>query len=672
MKLETKTSTNYSRGIQETNNYLVADNPKIFSMLSDMLYSDKVLAPIRELCTNAWDAHVEAGTTHLVPTITLPTLDNLVYSLRDRGTGLSELGIVNLYRIYGASSKDDSNDYNGAMGIGSKSPFCYVDSFTVTSYYNGKQYIYINNKYGADGKPEIKRLNVCDTNEPNGLQISFVVKKEDVDKFRTKTAQVISRFPKQFEVIDDSCKFKYIELDAEFSGKGWKFYSTSQYRSYYTSDKAHAVMGYIAYPIDDNQLTLSYEKQSLLRCKIDIDFDIGDIEMDISRENLQYTQKTIKALEDRVDVVYDEFSKIISTDIINAPTLWDARIKYNDIPYQFKHIVSNISYKGTDLKDLIDVPKDITCSRFENRHRNPKYNISYINASRMTQICVNDVKGAYIETCRNYLKELIDNNQKSSLHIIKAEDPADIDKFLNLVGVDKSEVTYISTLQQYKPTTKRGSYKRKIRKYINRQWRGRVTSFWQEEQIDLSKTSGYYVEFNNYNFMISGKRCNPYNLKKILETLDIQQDVYGITKLDIKKLDKNKWTNVIDILKSNIKKYQSEIDLHTLYSTISSSKLYKDLANRANDLKDKELATIFTKALSSKPNDNYSNLCTLANYGLIDVNINKIHPLAKQLETKMSQYPLLSYVYYYGNDNKLLNHIVNYINCFSTKGNVNV
>lgn len=47
--------------IKATTTFMVAMTPKTFEILSSTIYSDKVLAVLRELSTNAYDSHVENG-----------------------------------------------------------------------------------------------------------------------------------------------------------------------------------------------------------------------------------------------------------------------------------------------------------------------------------------------------------------------------------------------------------------------------------------------------------------------------------------------------------------------------------------------------------------------------------------------------------------------------------
>ena len=53
--------------------YTIQDSAKIFSILRSNIYSNKMLAVIREYSTNGWDGHILAGTPDRSLRITLPT-----------------------------------------------------------------------------------------------------------------------------------------------------------------------------------------------------------------------------------------------------------------------------------------------------------------------------------------------------------------------------------------------------------------------------------------------------------------------------------------------------------------------------------------------------------------------------------------------------------------------
>src|SRR6476469_3924392 len=107
----------------------------IMSFLTD-LYSDPEMAVIREYSTNAYDAHVEGFVDRPIE-VTLPTNLSPFFRVRDYGAGLDEDDIREIYSQYGASTKRESNDVNGMLGLGCKSALTYTDQFTLTGIKNG-------------------------------------------------------------------------------------------------------------------------------------------------------------------------------------------------------------------------------------------------------------------------------------------------------------------------------------------------------------------------------------------------------------------------------------------------------------------------------------------------------------------------------------------------------
>ena len=93
--------------------YKILANEKMFSILSSKLYTDKIMAPIRELLCNAYDAHIAAGIPDTTLEVHMPSAGKQEFRIRDFGTGLSAEDMLELYTTYGASTKNLSNDFIG-------------------------------------------------------------------------------------------------------------------------------------------------------------------------------------------------------------------------------------------------------------------------------------------------------------------------------------------------------------------------------------------------------------------------------------------------------------------------------------------------------------------------------------------------------------------------------
>ena len=254
MKLADRTVEIHSNGVDTSNQFSIAQTSKMFKILSDSLYSDKVMAVIRELSTNANDAHVAAGNKNPFK-VTLPTQANPNFTVRDYGTGLSQEDMEELYTTYGASNKNDSNDFTGCLGLGSKSPFAYTKSFSTTSFYNGQAYNYIA-AMDENGVPSLSLFGVTDTDEPNGLEISFAVKQHDFQEFTNKSKRIFHYFKTKPIMEGGTCNLlenhEYSHHNVIIEGKNWRVGRISdnddKYPSTYNSPGAGivAIMGNIA------------------------------------------------------------------------------------------------------------------------------------------------------------------------------------------------------------------------------------------------------------------------------------------------------------------------------------------------------------------------------------------------------------------------------------------
>jgi hypothetical protein len=352
MKLADRTIETHSVGVTSKNQFNIAQTSKMFKILSDSLYSDKVMAAIRELSTNAYDSHISAGNKNPFK-VTLPTAANPTFMVRDYGTGLSQDDMEDLYTTYGASNKNDSNDFVGCLGLGSKSPFAYTKSFTTASYYNGKKYTYIA-AIDESGVPTLNLFNTSNTSEPNGLEISFAVKQHDFQEFTDKAKRIFHYF-RMKPIIEGGIgsglqDHKYSNTSIVISGDGWRvcrLNNDTQYypNSYHRIDSGVvAIMGNIAYPVQTAQIVgqekeempdhiqkwnRAFQKADIDSWKsfvgeiinsglyLELDFGIGQLEMDVSREGLQYTKDVIKTLRKKTQEIYlemkEEFSKKIQT-----------------------------------------------------------------------------------------------------------------------------------------------------------------------------------------------------------------------------------------------------------------------------------------------------------------------------------------------------------------------
>ncbi len=153
-------------------------------MLSEGLYSDKMMAVIREVLCNAHDAHVSNNCLDIPIKITLNG-DKLIIS--DCGKGIHDDAINSIYCVYGNSTKTHNGKENGGFGLGSKAPFAYTTHFTVISKHAGRKIIYAVSRGSSEtqGKPDMREMANVPTTE-TGLEVSLPIGSSlDVHRFES-------------------------------------------------------------------------------------------------------------------------------------------------------------------------------------------------------------------------------------------------------------------------------------------------------------------------------------------------------------------------------------------------------------------------------------------------------------------------------------------------------
>lgn len=100
------------------------------------LYADRRLAVAREYVSNAVDATRAAGSTEPVA-VTTPTLIEPNLVVTDRGTGMSLDEVEATFLAFAASSKRESDDMIGGLGVGAKSAWTLAESFLVDTVKGG-------------------------------------------------------------------------------------------------------------------------------------------------------------------------------------------------------------------------------------------------------------------------------------------------------------------------------------------------------------------------------------------------------------------------------------------------------------------------------------------------------------------------------------------------------
>jgi hypothetical protein len=326
MKLGNVGTETITGGTGKSQSFTINSSAVAFDILSSKLYNDKISAVIRELSCNAWDSHVEAGKSDVPFQVDLPTYLDPVFRVKDSGIGMSDSQVHELYCSYFASSKNTRNDLIGAMGLGSKSPFCYTSGFDIVSVYNGVKRSY-NAHLSEENTPEVVTTGHEKTDEPNGVEISFPVSPNDFQEFKNKAQIMLEHFnPAPLVNIPE---FHIGRVEYSLKSKKWGV--RMQTRTHQTNE-IRAIMGNVAYSIGNiDKSKLTANQRSLLNQPLDLFFEIGDLEVTASREALSNTKRTVESVLALLDLVFSEFVTQLKAEFEKCNTLWEAKLKMHEM-----------------------------------------------------------------------------------------------------------------------------------------------------------------------------------------------------------------------------------------------------------------------------------------------------------------------------------------------------
>jgi hypothetical protein len=349
--------------------FQMKQSPAAFKIISDKIYSNKILAVVREYGCNAYDAHVAAGNQDKPFYVHIPNSLEPYFSIRDYGTGLSEENIYNVYTTYFNSTKSNSNDFIGALGLGSKSAFSYVDQFSIESYFEGTKTTY-SCFLDEAGSPSVTKVIEEETTEPNGLCIMVMVNYGDFNNFVRCCRTVFHRFPVLPEFSQPDVLAQY-ERNVLSRGTNYEIvdYKTRDTVGLQVSC-AYAIQGVVAYPIRDENFSeeLSDIHQSFLNDRLDIQFPIGQLDIAPSREELSYDKNTQKNILKALDKIIEEFEQHVQENLSKCKNIWEAKLYVSELQHNSRIFssyiydirktnatkVSSINFNGIPLTDLVN------------------------------------------------------------------------------------------------------------------------------------------------------------------------------------------------------------------------------------------------------------------------------------------------------------------------------
>lgn len=190
MKLEERSNKEITIGTKEEQSFGIAtDNPQLYEILRNKMYSHPIESICREVASNARDANREAGRADAPVVIEITSQEETntrTISFKDFGLGISPDKMSNVFLIYGQSDKTNTNALTGGFGLGAKTPFSYSDQFIVDTTVV-VQGVKINYVYSAiidsTGIGKMITISQKETDASTGTKIIIPIKGNDYIDF---------------------------------------------------------------------------------------------------------------------------------------------------------------------------------------------------------------------------------------------------------------------------------------------------------------------------------------------------------------------------------------------------------------------------------------------------------------------------------------------------------
>jgi len=688
--------------VGEIGEFRIRNSAKAFNILSSGLYANKIRAIIRELSCNAVDSHVAAGCASTPFDIHLPNQLEPWFAIRDYGVGLDHAQVVNIYTTYFESTKTASNEFIGALGLGSKSPFSYTDNFTVTATKNGRRGIYtafINEQ----GIPSIALMTEEDSDEPAGVEVRFSVNDRwDYDKFRQEARYV----------------YKYFNLRPVVSGAQSFEFEDPEYESKDIVQGVHqckhgrgsvAIMGNIAYPIEVPQAEQNLgELSRLLSCQLEMHFAIGELDFQASREGLSYIPQTVDAIKNKLTALNAVLADKLKAEADAVSNLWERAVflagrKHNNLwsaavaAYGTIPTFDPKAYAGlaklTAKVDEVSQKYNIRISGFTKTSGLMTMSpVKTVTAHGPTKddgtrdtwqehqfavnlddhFIINDIKRGAKERAKYHYRNDKSKTHSRNVFILEAVDkdkPMQLNKFFASIHEPPvAQRLLVSNLVE-KPRDNGGNYgKASVLKLVeSRRGRRNYVMAWNNAgtvaDYDSAKNF-YYVEMDHWTPV--GIPCRDIKdfHQWLIRSGICDETIYGVRKKDIPAVKKLKnWIELGSFVRAKLQATDMNNVMGIVKESINFKNTFKYVNSKLNTNSPYyKLYAEFKDVTNIDSDKRYYFEQLYKAYGIVISNVKPddlIQEYKKQIEGIQQRYPMLSQLSSYGVD---INVVVDYIN----------
>lgn len=432
----------------------------LMQMLSKNLYSDDIGSTVRECASNALDSHRRAGVhMPIIVGFKAASSGNYEFTVEDFGVGLDADDVRNIISKYGKSTKRDSANELGMMGLGFKAPLAYSSSFYFVCRKNGIERKYM--MYEGEDVNTIDLLYEEPTSEGNGVKIIIPVKWQDHYQFKKKIKEQLCYFESvYFDVPEDSSITNGFVIARH---EHFQFSELSE------DPNLHVCLDNVYYPLDFNKLGIN-----IIRFPIALRFSLTDgIYPTPNRESLRYTKEAKDIILEKLKTVANYYVEKYNTqieaggDIKSVINYFQSTYRYvqlgngtnRDISPFTKYATAPLSgpkIEGLEIYDIVELHKNTNnywlgeySSKFMLRNDrmfnadkgyNYEFSLNYIGQGRTT---VYVYTGKLSQMKKDYVKSLHKSGEyvalvkHDNLFTLGKASKFDMSTYMHILGLNK-------------------------------------------------------------------------------------------------------------------------------------------------------------------------------------------------------------------------------------------
>ena len=396
----------------------IGDAAILIHYMTNTIYSNKPKAICQEIMSNARDAHREVGTPDLPIRIKVPNGLSPTWECQDYGPGMDPERIIKVFTQYCKTTKRGDNKQTGGFGIGGKTPFAYADSFTIRTIAkeNGVNTLrnYVAIKEGQASPRLIEVGEPEETQEHTGTTISVPINPNDFHHFVAYSFKV-SQFWEARPVIDGTSQMEWEEYKWHYQGTNWKIGNS---RGYYQD--THACIDGIPYVLNRSEFShLTRDLQNILTQNLVVFFNVGELDVTLNREALDYSDRTKAAIVTRLEEIQVWLETEISQAIANAKDLWEANMLYRKLNtvFHINNITKNVLWNNIKIEGDCLSTSGVNIRSYKEKYGKLKTEKEWNLYPEEEQVLVYDDTNAYRSDIRR-IRTLIDMHPDEKIYVI--------------------------------------------------------------------------------------------------------------------------------------------------------------------------------------------------------------------------------------------------------------